>query len=115
MRWRIYYGDGSTYGDGDAFAAPSQNVQLIANSDPDHGWYLCRATDYYWYLPEEDRWYCGDIFGLFDYLLQPGPRKVLFGRSIPSKEFNALVERAHNDPEIPQKTGWQPYEHRPKS
>lgn len=109
MRWRIYYGDGTTWND-DAFAAPARNVQMIAVADPNHGWYLCRSSDYYWYLADSDTWQSGDLFGLFDYLIEPGKKRVLFGRTITNREFEAILTRAYNDPEIPQKTGWQPRE-----
>lgn len=111
LRWRIYYGDGSTFDgrDGPASDAPARDVQMIAVADPDHGWYLVRSTDYYWWLPN-DTWNGGDIFGLFDYLIEPGLKRVLFGRTIETARFRAIFDRAMNDPEIPQKTGWWPRE-----
>lgn len=114
FRWRIYYGDGTAYDsrDGEAWDAPAVNVQAVVVSDPEHGWYCCRADDFYWYLEDEDRWYSGERFGLFDYLTQPGRRKVLFGRSIPDREYRAILDRAMNDPDLPQKTGWQADERR---
>lgn len=114
MRWRIYYTH-STFDarDGPAYKAPARDVQAIAVADPDHGWYLCRSGDFYWYLPDTDTWNCGDLFGLFDYLIEPGPKRVLFGRTCTHDEFAAVLERAYNDPDIPQKTGWRPREHRP--
>lgn len=115
FRWRIYYGDGSTYDrrDGEAWDAPAVNVQAIMVEDREHGWYCCRADDFYWYLPDEDRWYSGERFGLFDYLTQPGQRKVLFGRSIPDSEYREILDRAMSDPDLPEKTGWQAYERSP--
>jgi len=85
---------------------PTLNVQMIAVASPEHGWYLCRSNDYYWYLPDIDEWQGGDIFGLWDYLAQPGMKRVLFGRTISNKDFGSILTRALNDPEIPQKTGW---------
>lgn len=110
LRWRIYYGDGSTFDPGNPFDAPALNVQMIANSDRNHGWSLCRSNDYYWYLEDIDEWQCGDLFGLYDYLMLPGHKKVLFGRTIPSSEYQEILTRAMNDPDIPQKTGWYPRE-----
>ncbi len=114
LRWRIYYGDGTTFDarDGGAFEAPARNVQMIAVADPDHGWYLCRSNDFYWWLPN-DTWQGGDMFGLFDYLIEPGQKRVLFGRTIGHEAFAAIKPRAYEDPDIPQKTGWRPGEHRP--
>jgi hypothetical protein len=116
MRWKIFYGDGTTYSDSDgtAWDAPPVNVQALVVNDPQHGWYCCRADDFYWYIPEEDRWYSGERFGMFDYLTQPGMKKIVFGRSIPDDEYQTILNRAINDPDLPQKTGWQAHERRPK-
>jgi hypothetical protein len=114
MRWRIYYGDGTTYDDsqGPAWDAPARNVQAIVVSDPDHGWYILRADDFYWYLADEDRWYSGDRFGMYDYLLDPGAKRILFGRSIPNAEYARILDRAMGDKLLPEKTGWRPDERR---
>lgn len=93
--WRIYYGDGSTY-DGDPYFAPALDVQVIVENDPRilvHGWH------HYWY--EKDQWYGGDLFGLWDYLTRPGPKKVIFGRTIETEDFRQLLESADNDPDFP--------------
>lgn len=83
---------------------------MIAVACREHGWYLCRSNDYYWYLSDQDIWQGGDIFGLWDYLTQPGPKKVLFGRTITNSAFQEILARAYCDPDIPQKTGWHPHE-----
>lgn len=110
MRWKIYYGDGSSYKDSNPFDAPALDVQMIANSCQEHGWTLCRNRDFYWYKEGEDLWDCGDCFSLWDYLSQPGRKKVIFGRTIGSKEYEKILGFATNDPEIPQKSGWFPGE-----
>jgi hypothetical protein len=110
LRWRIYYGDGSVFDPGDPFQAPALNVQMVANGDRDHGWSLVRQVDYYWYDESIDEWNGGDIFGLWDYLQLPGHKKVVFGRNTTNANFNTIFQRALNDPDIPQKTGWRPRE-----
>lgn len=112
--WRVYYGDGTVFdpGMGSPYDAPARNVQMVAVADPEHGWYLCRGTDFYWLL-DNGGWRGGDIFGLWDYLIEPGPRKVLFGRSVTHDEFEAILLRALNDPEMPQKTAWREGEWKP--
>lgn len=104
MRWRIYYGDETSFtdADGSAFNAPALNVQAIAckTDDPksELGFYPVFRHDFYWW--DEPFWYGGDLFGLFDYLMRPGPKKVLFGRSIPDPEHQAIVDRACESPEL---------------
>jgi hypothetical protein len=109
--WKVFYGDSTTYM-GDPWEAPARDCQMIAVDDPEHGWYLCRSDNYYWYLPATNEWQGGDIFGLFDYLIEPGPKKVLFGRTCSNDEFADCLTRALNDPDLPQKTAWRPHEHR---
>ena len=112
MKWRIYYGDGSTFDnlEGSAFDAPARDCQMIAVADADHGWQLCRSNDYYWFLPAQESWQGGDIFGLWDYLIEPGPKRVLFGRTIPNAEFRAIWDRCSAEWD---KTGFQFNEARP--
>jgi hypothetical protein len=112
MRWRIYYGDGSTYDsrDGAAWNAPARDCQMVAVADPDHGWFLCRSDDFYWYVAASDEWVGGDNFGLWDYLIEPGPKRVLFGRTISNAQFQAIFERACAEWT---KTGFRPHEQRP--
>lgn len=91
--WAIYYGDGSVYSseDGSHWDAPARNVQVIVVADPDHKWTTVSSTDYY--ILWDDRWQGVDWFGLYDYLCEPGPRKVLFGRTLTQVEWDALLGR----------------------
>lgn len=100
--WRIYYGDGSTY-DGPVEDAPARNVQIIAQADPDHGWIALSGTDYY--IWRGDRWFGVNADALYDYLIDPGWKKVLFGRMLSSAEYNAVWQRLAADTDLPQKTG----------
>lgn len=78
--WKIYYGDGSVFSNKDGLPenAPALNVQAVTCS------------------PEV--WMGGDIFGLFDYLSQPGKKIVKFGRMVTNAEFDRAVTLARNDP-----------------
>jgi hypothetical protein len=115
MRWRVYYGDGSTFSDEDGTIemTPALNVQAIVQSDPDpHGTgrHVIHGggqrpnrvpIDYYWWDPGRGMWVGGDLFGLWDYLTRPGWRKVLFGRTIPDQDYQAIIVRAGDDPDFP--------------
>lgn len=107
MKWRIYYGDGSTY-DGDPFLAPPDNVQCVVIADPDHGRILRAMKDFYWWIGDE--WYGGDLFGLFDYLRQPGPKKVIFARSLSDRQYQATIKAALADPDFLPKSAMAPGE-----
>ena len=115
--WKIFYGDGSTFSDldGSPENAPGVNVQVIIQTSKDHGREVIKGgnqwrDDYYWWDNESRRWWCGDLFGLFDHLSQKGWRKVLFGRSV--NDFDEIYKAALNDPDFPPKTGWERYEPR---
>lgn len=108
--WRIYYGDGSSYY-GDVELAPGRNVQIIVQSSREHGW-IARTGDFYVYRP--GMWFAVDQFGLYDYLLEPGWKKVLFGRMLTNDEYNAIWKMVMSDPNLPKKTGFDKGERRPK-
>lgn len=104
LNWRIYYGDDSVFDDAaDPFGAPPVNCQVIAQRDPDVGRTLLAKKDFYW-LEDDLTWNGGDIFGLWDYLARPGPKKVVFGRTIPNRRYAAVVRKAVEDPAFPPKS-----------
>lgn len=105
LKWKIYYDDGSTYSDelGDPFEAPARGVQIIAIEHPEVGRELLGKEDFYWY--RDGRWFGGDNFGMYDYLLFPGPKKVIFGRVISSVEFQKIIKRCNVDDYLPLKSG----------
>lgn len=112
MRWRVYYGDGTAFSDedGDPGLAPAQNVQAVAVVDDVVGRFIHSHWDYYWYDVEADRWRGGDQFGMWDYLTRPGWKRVLFGRTLATADFDAVMRRAIEDPDLPAKSGWSPKE-----
>ena len=82
VKWGIYYGDGTTFSneDGGPEVAPPLNVQVIASYP--------------------NCWRCGDLFGLMDYLMRPGWKVVLFGRTISNEKNKHINELARNDPDL---------------
>lgn len=94
MKWRIYYGDGTTFSDrdGSPFQAPPAGVIVIAFEDNGKT-KLAHSKDYY--LWREDGWYVADMGGLWDYLLiGTGPKYVLAGRTIKTQDYWDIVGRA---------------------
>lgn len=96
LNFRIYYGDGSTVdSDVDPFLVPGLNVQAIVQADQDCGRYVLHHCDFYWW--ENEQWYQSDHFGLWDYLQRPGPKKVIFGRSLDNVAYKTILTHALND------------------
>ncbi len=107
MRWRIYYGDGSTYSDrdGSPFFAPTSDVQVIAQEDAAgpqgriliYGDPSAGRSDLGTFCWRDDGfgWDVHDTPGFYDYLFNyRGPKAVIFGRTIPTKSFEAILARA---------------------
>ena len=118
MNWRIYYSDGSTFSDQDGtpWIAPARDVQVIVMESKEHGWQTQALTDYYvWDVrSNEARWWGVDLFGLYDYLIEPGHKRVLFGRTIGKQEFNEIFKRASEDVDFASKTSFANQEHKPR-
>jgi hypothetical protein len=114
-RWWVVFGDRNIVagsGAADAYAVPGRDVQAVISPCPDHGWELWSRGEFYVFLPSADAWRPVDQWGLFDYLLEPGPRKVLFGRTMFDPEFYALLAWLNEHPDLPMKTGFRPGEQR---
>jgi hypothetical protein len=120
MEWEIYYGDGSTYRYTPELdsnipevdfveRAPTRDVQVIVQDDPDVGWVMLTTHDYYAW--RKDRWFGVDKFGLWDYLASDGWKKVLFGRTLTNAEYQAIYERAKKA--WREKKGFKPGERKP--
>jgi hypothetical protein len=116
MRWRLYYGDGSTHEgetDEDAFAAPSVNAILLkqeVKEDPSNwrGYSIRHGCTFFCWerimlsdgtVLEEGRWGGkSDIFGLMDYYsTHKGPQKVLIGREIHDDTYRKISKIASSD------------------
>lgn len=112
--WCIFYGDGSTYSneDGSIWDAPARDVQVIVQHHENVNWYSQTGGDYY--IWRGNTWLGVDIFGLFDYLIDPGYKKVLFGRTISSVEFQSIFNKAKNDPKFGKKACFLKSEIQPK-
>lgn len=114
INWKVYYDDGSTYDnqDGPPKEAPKQGVICTVNRDDEVGRQIINQYDFYWWHYEEEYWYGGDIFGLWDYLTQSGEKIVLFGRSVPRDQYRTIHQQAVNDPDFPKKSAWEEEENR---
>ena len=106
--WVVFYGDGETFSsdDGTPDEAPSLDIQVIAQADETVGSKLLIHKEYYWY--EGNRWYGGELFGLYDYLVRS--RRAKFGRYVSDEVYNAAVGRAMTDTRLTAKSAVHPSE-----
>ena len=99
-RWAIYYDDGGW--ECHAWIKPIDLVKLGVVSirqevelAPGHMDVIhVNGFDFYWPNDLDNRWWGGDLFGLWDYLTQPGAKIVLFGRSVPRTVWDQVLEMA---------------------
>lgn len=116
MKWKIYYGDRTTFTDedGNPEDAPCRNVQVIAQVSDRVGKYFCRSDDFYIFDESIGGWQGVDIAGFYDYLFRPGLKIVKFGRTISNEEWNDILGWAmKEDDYLPPKSGWLKRERRP--
>jgi hypothetical protein len=124
MKFKIYYGDGSTYSDEDGLFedAPYLNVMILATEDPDVGRELdfgARGEFYAWWPGKTKPWGF-DRVGILDYLHEIGyPEStylsdlsledfkkagVKIGRSIDNHEFRSVLQMVNEDPYLQPKS-----------
>ena len=116
IKWKIYYGDGSTFTDGDGLPqdAPCRNIQVIAQVSDVVGQTIIRNTDFYIFSEELGGWEGVDNYGLWDYLSDPGLKIVKFGRIVTNQRWYELQTVVKNDDYLPPKTAWFKHERRLK-
>lgn len=116
-KWKIFYGDGSTFGSDDGIPeeAPALNVQAIAHeADIGIGRRVVSGKDYYWWEPRSGQWEgTTDPFALWDYLVRECPSIVKFGRVLPRLEFEKILHRAVMDSGLQPKVAWDSSERQP--
>lgn len=105
--YKVYYADGTTY-TGDPYYAPVLGVLVIVEEDQLHGRRIIQNADYYCWenRGEGFQWWESDFVGLVDYLISPGPKRVLIGRLVPNNVQDEVLVRACNDPDFPPKTAY---------
>jgi hypothetical protein len=114
-KWKMYFGDGTTLASWEVesvFHIPyyrHRGIQVIVEETvPDgHNWVTtCGDHHYVW----DDRgygyrWWGANDVGLFDYIMQPGPKVVVFGETVDNNTFREIFNRALEDPDFKQPKG----------
>ena len=113
-RWKIFYGDGSTFTDKDGRLelVPKCNVQGIAVEDDTLGRRIESSEDFYIWTPENGGWRGANHFRMAEYLMEPGYKLVLFGRTLDDMDFRKLWDRISRDTYLPPKSGFTRKERR---
>lgn len=133
-KWKIFYGDGSTFSDqdGQPLDAPIANVQVIAQEHKESGRYMQTARDYYVYWPGRERWVGVDLAGVLDFLVEMSlffwggeedgaiiiqravnTGLVKLGRTINRERFYEIYQLADSDEYLPRRTGYMAKEWKP--
>jgi len=110
-KWKIYYDGDQTYcdEDGPPELAPKRGVQVITVACDLTGYRFEREEHHYVW---KDAWFAVDNFGLYDYLIEPGFKIVLFGRTLSTPEYRKVLNKAMNDDYLPPKSAWLRQERR---
>jgi len=111
MKWRIYYGDGSTFSseDGEPHEIPQDkrhNVMVCAVANIDLTGRDCwNQSDFYIYHLDLG-WFPVDWTGLLDQILHNSHliTAVLQGRVTSAQRFQEILKQAKTDPGLPSKS-----------
>jgi hypothetical protein len=114
--WRIYYSDGSTFDhtQGEPHEAPAEGVLCIVALDRHGRRYIAsghaadgrderlpgRYAQFFRYDRDSGEWWPMDMPGLFDALRRNVVYAFKEGRSVDNEIFQAVLTRAHNDPDF---------------
>lgn len=111
IEWVVYYTGGERYtsADTDIKDLPSRGVQVILVPDPRVGRRVLKLCDYYLWRPNLQEWTSHeDSASLILALSYESWGKVLIGEHIKEKEFEQILIRAHNDPDLPPRSPSEP-------
>lgn len=113
MRFKIFYGDGSVY-DGPVEDAPPVDVQVIAVADQrgspyELGRKILKGWDWYAFYPDDVVGFNGAA-DLADHILFNWQkiRRIVKGRMLPAREWEAILKAAHDDVTLPRKSARDP-------
>lgn len=103
--WRVYYSDGSTFDStqGGPEDAPPWGFICAVGYDEAGARYIMHGWDHYCWDVESSQWWGMDLCGLFDRLSSNLVFAYKQGRTITKTDFQATMQRAHLDPDFPQR------------
>lgn len=105
VKWRIYYGDKTTFDStqGEPQDAPTTGVICIVQKHPAYGFVVTAMKDFYWW--QNGEWWASDQAGFWQYMFTTGYKIVTFGVSVPAPVFQEIMAKATEDRDFGVKTG----------
>ena len=112
MRWVIEYRDGTTFSniDGEPQDAPGAGVVGVGQEDGTVGFLVHQGENFYVFGEQFGGWAGMDVYGLAQYLSEPGFKVVKLGTAVPTAEYLSVIERLRKDPRLPNKSARYPWE-----
>lgn len=101
--WRIYYANGSTFSSWDGSPEDATPFGFICAVGYDEGGirYIMHGWDHYCWDRSSRQWWGMDVHGLIDRLSCNVVHAYKQGRTVTKKEFQAIMQRAHEDIDFP--------------
>lgn len=103
--WKIFYSDGSTFDStmGAPHEAPSRGFICAIGYRKSGPRYIAHMDNWYFYNEDCGEWWGFKTFdGVIDYMCErERPYAFKQGRTVRDSEFDAIMERAHKDPDFP--------------
>lgn len=112
MMFKVYYkskdGEFPTHIGENPFETPALEVLVIVEEDERHGRKIVSNGDYY--IWDGEHWWATDAPGMFQYLVSPGHKRVLFGVMVSSGEWDEVMKLAYEDSDFSPKTAFYRHE-----
>lgn len=97
--WAVYYDTGSEFDvitnlDMEPGDLPGGNVLAVVQVDDLTDYTILTGADilgqgFYWW--DQGQWFIGDVWGLTQYVLEPGWQKILLGRTMPQGKWERFL------------------------
>jgi hypothetical protein len=102
LKWRIYYGDGTTFSseDGEPVDAPGYGVQCIVQPEKNRGRSVMQGWDWYYYNADGRWWGCNENALLLRHVFRKSSVAPSAGETISEEEFFAITTKAGSDPDF---------------
>ena len=105
-KYKIFYDDGTTITDEicPINKIPKRGVQGIVVADPSLGRRTEHSSDFYIFVPTRGTWRGVDYFGMYDYMIEPGFKLVLYGRVLSDEDYRKFWDLMLSDTYLPPKS-----------